>query len=190
MAYATLAELQDRVTANAANAAVLTGALAAATQAVDTYTHRNFDLAASATARVFSPTRADRVSVDDIATETGLIVKVGRAGAFTTTLTLPTDFWLKPSNALGQGWPYEWVYTMGSLVVASYPTVEVTAKWGWPAVPAEVKEATLLMASRLYSRKDFPTGVAGFGDYGVVRVTAADTDVARLLDPFYRIATS
>lgn len=184
MTYASLADLQARVTDYSGASALLQSALDAAEQAVNDYTGRDFDLDATATARVFEVTRADRVAVDDIGSTSGLIVKTGRPGAFTTTLTVDTQYWLKPLNSLTKGRPYEWVWTDGLFTVANYATVEVTAKWGWPAVPKPVKDATLLLAQRLYTRKDSPTGVAGFGDYGVVRVTASDADVARLLDPY------
>lgn len=45
----------------------------------------------------------------------------------------------------------------------------------------EVTEAILLMASRLYARRNSPEGVAGWGDLGVIRVVAADPDIEALL---------
>jgi len=184
VAYATLEELQDRTTDNAAKVDVLQGALDAATGAVDSYCGRNFDLSATATARVFKVTRTDRCRVDDIGSLTDLVIKTGRPGSFGTTLTVDTHYWLEPLNSITLGRPYEYVWTESLFTAAPYATVQVTAKWGWPAVPDEVSQATLLLAQRLYTRKDSPTGVAGFGDYGVVRVTASDADVARLLDPY------
>jgi hypothetical protein len=47
----------------------------------------------------------------------------------------------------------------------------------------DVQEAILLVASRLYKRRQTPEGVAGFGGEGaVVRVVASDPDVASLLE--------
>lgn len=184
MAYATLIELQDRTTDNAAKADVLQGALDAATGAVNSYCGRTFDLAGSASARVFKVTRKDRVRIDDIGSLTDLVVKTGTPGSYTSTLTVDTQYWLEPLNSLDHGRPYEYAWSRDLFTVAPYATVQVTARWGWPSVPDEVAQATLLLAQRLYTRKDSPTGVAGFGDYGVVRVTASDADVARLLDPY------
>src|SRR5829696_2658904 len=45
----------------------------------------------------------------------------------------------------------------------------------------EVTEAILLMASRLYARRNSPEGVAGWGDLGVIRVVANDPDIEALL---------
>lgn len=46
----------------------------------------------------------------------------------------------------------------------------------------EVTEAILLMASRLYARRNSPEGVAGWGDLGMIRVIARDPDVEALLE--------
>lgn len=47
---------------------------------------------------------------------------------------------------------------------------------------AEVQEAILLMASRLYKRRQSPDGLAGFSADGIVaRIGSTDPDVRRLL---------
>lgn len=180
--YASLAELAARLTERVSAQDELTRRLAAASGAVESYTGRMFTLDTEATARVYEPTRSDRVHVDDFATTDDMVVKVGRPGSFAVF----SDFWVKPHNAPAHGRPYEWVWSDSRFEVSTQSTVEVTAVWGWPAVPDEVAEATLIAASRLWSRRDSPTGVAGFGDYGVVRITASDVDVAQLLNPYAR----
>jgi hypothetical protein len=46
----------------------------------------------------------------------------------------------------------------------------------------EVVEAELLLASRLYKRRQSPEGVAGFGDLGIIRILARDPDIELLLE--------
>jgi len=46
----------------------------------------------------------------------------------------------------------------------------------------EVVEAILLLASRYYSRRNSPEGVAGWGELGVIRVLSQDPDIERLLE--------
>lgn len=46
----------------------------------------------------------------------------------------------------------------------------------------EVTEAILMLAHRLYTRRNSPEGVAGWGDLGVVRVLASDPDIRALLE--------
>jgi hypothetical protein len=65
-------------------------------------------------------------------------------------------------------------------------SVEVTAKWGWPAVPDSIKQATLMLSSRLYGRKASPMGVIGVGDFGPVRISRSDPDIAHLLMDYRR----
>lgn len=62
----------------------------------------------------------------------------------------------------------EWVYER---------TMEI--EWGHP----DVQEAILLLASRLYKRRQSPEGVAGFNSEGiVVRITRVDPDVLLLIE--------
>jgi hypothetical protein len=49
-------------------------------------------------------------------------------------------------------------------------TVEITGVWGWPAVPFEVKQACRIMVAEIAKMQESPLGVAGFGEYGVMRV--------------------
>src|SRR6187431_872172 len=50
-------------------------------------------------------------------------------------------------------------------------------------VPANLQEATKMLASRLFRRRLSPEGVAGFGDFGAVRVIARDPDIEALITP-------
>jgi hypothetical protein len=46
----------------------------------------------------------------------------------------------------------------------------------------ETQEAIVLLASRLYKRRNSPEGVSGWGDLGVIRILASDPDISRLLE--------
>lgn len=45
----------------------------------------------------------------------------------------------------------------------------------------EVQEAVILLASRLYKRRQSPEGVSGWGDMGVIRILSQDPDIEALL---------
>jgi hypothetical protein len=68
--------------------------------------------------------------------------------------------------------------------------VQVTARWGWPAVPEPVRSACGILAGRLFKRADSLLGVAGFGDLGAITLRAVDPDVQRMLAPYVRVALS
>ena len=61
--------------------------------------------------------------------------------------------------------------------------------FGWSAVPDAVHEATLLVAARLFKRKDAPLGIqVGKPEFGNLSIPANDPDVTRLLAPYRRFA--
>jgi len=47
---------------------------------------------------------------------------------------------------------------------------------------ADVAQAVLLLAARLYKRRQSPEGVTGWDDMGAVRVVARDPDIERLIE--------
>jgi hypothetical protein len=126
--------------------------------------------------------------VDDISTTTGLIVKTDSAGDATYATTLgAADYQVEPLNAVSRGVPITMIRTTASgyLPTTYAPAgVQVTARWGWPAVPQPVQSACVILAGRLVKRGDSLLGVAGFGDLGAITVRSIDPDVQRMLAPY------
>lgn len=203
--YCSAQDLRDQLSDAGTNLPVslLERAVNAASRAVDNYCGRGIDGALgqfwqdqAATTRTYVVTNPRAVRIDDVSTRTGLVVKTGSDGlTFPTTLTAGTDFILEPRNADAAGAPANpyafWILRAAGVlffqsVWPNLPTVQVTAKFGWSAVPYEVNEATILKAASLFKRKDAPFGIAGFNEFGPVRVTRQDSDVMELLAPFKR----
>jgi len=185
--YVTLAELKLHLgITNTTEDTLLTKALGTASRAVERWcNNRRFYLATTATARVFRP-MTEQLLVDDIGTATGVVVETGSLGTYTTIAS--TSYELTPTNALALDMPVTGILALSSPALwftgGWQPRVRVTARWGWPVIPDDVSQATLLTAARLFRRKGSPEGVAGFSDMGVVRVGRADPDVQALLAPF------
>jgi hypothetical protein len=161
-------------------------AVTAASRAVDIYCGRRFYLDADVSARRYHPDSAFELFVDDFSTLTGLVVATDTSdnGSTDETWTITTDFEVEPANNLAKSWAVWKIVAVGGkgFLGGRRARNHVTAKWGWPSVPDEVFEATLLVAARLLKRRDTPTGVAGFGEFGVVRITSrTDPDAAMLL---------
>lgn len=192
--YATLPELKSRVgISDTDDDDKLTSALAAASRALEKWCKRQFNDAGAVSARLYHPLHSRLVVVDDFHTETGLIVKhdLGDTGVYDETFQTG-DYILEPLNGIRDGvdgWPYQRIRAVESLTFYSgrRPSVQVTARWGWSAVPAPVKEATLMLAEEIFKMKDAPFGVAGFGDFGFVRVRD-NPKVATLVKDYRRIA--
>lgn len=200
MAYATLAELRDWVgitrPEDTADDVKLTLALDVATALIDNYTDRYFDEDADVVIREYTP--LDRWTVDvpsGISTTTGLVVQTddNDDGTYETTWA-STDYRLEPANASDDGRPWSRIVAVGSryFPTGSYrrrwPAVRITAKGGWTAVPAAVKQACLIQAAFIWGRKDSRFGVAGSPEFGnELRVeTALDRTAQVLLDPYRR----
>lgn len=192
--YATLSELKARLGIDSGittDDAALTNALATVSRNIEQMTGRQFNDADTVSARVYRPVTYCRVAVDDFHTDTGLIVQTddGDDGTFETTWAA-ADFELEPVNGVvdGQpGWPYRSIRAVEGRqwIMGRRATVKITARWGWSAVPAAVKEATLIAAEETFKLKDSPYGVAGFGEFGVVRIRES-AKVATLLAPYRR----
>lgn len=191
--YVDATALRDRLgISSTRDASVLSGAVEAASRAVDDYCGRRFWVDDDVSARTYRPSSADlcRVAVDDIATTTGLIVKHGTNGTFTTTVAA-SDYELDPANGIGingqAGWPYDTIRLINAVFPwwAGRRTVQITAKWGWMEVPAPVAQATALVAADMYHLKDNRFGVVGVNDFGPLRV-GENRQATSLLEPYRR----
>lgn len=188
--YATAAELRDYLhIGDLDDDTQLALAIDAASRAVDRACNRQFGSVTPVQARKYTAEWDRRrcrwvISVDDLMDATGLTVTV-EAGAVTPTV-------LQPVNAPQTGRP--WTRLVVDPDSAVKPTgreedeVTVTALWGWTVVPDTIKQATLLQASRIFTRRNAPFGVAGSPEMGSeLRLLAkVDPDVEVAVRPYVR----
>jgi hypothetical protein len=194
--YCTAAEFSSWIRSDSISAQAIETELAveAASRMIDAYCGTQFYADSSATARTFAAEDKWLVIVDDISTTTGLVVKTDDDGDGTFEVTwAAADYQLGPENALARG------EAVRQIAVASsgnntFPRwrdsrlVQVTAAWGWPAVPKQVKLACLIQSARLYKRRDAPFGTLDAADFGGVPVrTRLDSEAEILLQPFRRV---
>lgn len=198
--YATLAELREHMgdTNTVLTAAVAERAIEAASRAIDRYTGRWFWQSAGTSTRTYRPDDPYTAWVDDISTTTGLVIATDTNGDGTWATTWDSgDYQLEPLNAnVGHGSdtvdPYAW-WRIEAIDDKAFPqsdgavTLQVTARFGWSGIPDDVAEACLLKAARLYKRRDSANGVAGFNDFGVVRISSRDPDIQELLGPYRKL---
>ena len=168
----------------------------AASRLIDGYCNRRFWSNGTAT-RVYQAEDSFYCSIDDIA-GTAITLKTSSFadGNFDVTWSA-SDYQLEPLNGNLDGltWSYDKIRAVGDYlfptVNANYgeqALVQVTAIFGWPAIPEPVTQATIIQASRIFKRYDSPLGVAGFGDLGAIRVSRyLDPDMAQLVEPYRRM---
>lgn len=163
-------------------------AITAASRAIDDACNRQFGQATAAEERTYTA-RPDygtgywTVDVDDYQSATGLVVTVDGDTVAT--------FDKAPLNAAVKGRPWTRVAfgADSEYLPTTHPhRVAVTAVWGWAEVPDTIVQATLLQASRFFTRRNAPFGVAGSPDQGSeLRLLArVDPDVAVALRAFRR----
>lgn len=190
--YCSVADLKARLgITDTTDDAIITEAVDAASRAVEEITGRYFWNAADT--RTYVPQSVTRLPLDDIVSVTSLQVDRDGDGVFEETWTQGADYVLEVSpgrynpSARGEQWPYTEavVVTGGKLFPFTWMwshlnRVQVAGTFGWPAVPSAVVQATLIAAADLFRFKDAQFGVAGFGEFGVVRV-GQNTMVKNLL---------
>jgi len=151
-AYVTVPEYKARVTKTiTTDDDEILAQLVAVSRFLDGKLGRSFGQDSAVATRTYDGNGRVRLWLDDISTSTGLIVVADLDGdyAFTdeTALVLDTDFWLGPLGADKASEPSPWQFlevhplsTRLSVWPYQRRSVQVTAKFGWPAVPAAIKE--------------------------------------------------
>ena len=189
--YTTLVDIKDALNiSDATENTMLEHSVAAASRQIDNYCSRVFYQAATASERIFAANQLDSISVDDISTTTGLVIKTDTNGdgGFENTWT-STDYQLEPLNNLAKT-PADPAYRIRAIGDYFFPLsgeglISVTAKWGYAAVPVAIETACLIQAILIFKSLDAPFGVAGSADVGELRILALLHPTARaLVDPY------
>jgi hypothetical protein len=195
--YCTLSDVKSafRIT-DSVDDAMLEIAIESASREIDGYCERVFYNAGTAT-RVYVPTDTFYVETDDIITLTTL--KTSSTGvSFDITWSSSGDYQLEPLNGVNgglTGHPAMRIRAIGSYLFPLWDprnlnshqaTVQVLGVFGWSAVPIAIKQATIILASRLFKRLDTPLGVS-FDELGALRVGRVDPDVEKLISPYKKV---
>lgn len=149
-----------------------------ASREIDTWCGRSFVADSTATARVFYPEDYLFVAVDDYqrGTVTSVKTDTNGDGTFPTTW-LTTDYQQEPLNGIVQGisgWPVTALRSVGSNRFPTYnrrASVQVTAKWGWAAIPEPVRQSCAVLVSAIIAQDQAPGGVViGSTEFGNIRL--------------------
>lgn len=180
-------------------------AIRSASAAVRAYTDRDFTLNASgiATARSFEYDDSGYIDIDDAQTVTGVTVTFP-FGGFPITLTtnqwqaLPFNGPIKDSVVLYSATFYAQSREMGFTYnldryegpIAPPPVLEVTAVWGWTAIPEDVQQAVVWTSAAFAedARQVTSESIEGFArSMNVLAPTALPLRARDLLDEYRRV---
>lgn len=199
----SIEELRHRLRDDAGNldADELTNVALAVTRGIEKYCHRQFNQTVTASARIYGSNSVGTgvlskhvAIVDDFHSTTGLVIATdsGEDGSFATTWT-SADYQLEPLSGIVDGetgWPWWLIRAVGSQTFPCHnrrAPLQVTARWGWAAVPTPVKEAWLVVGAETASLPEAKFGVASSAEWGVARVRANPMAMA-MLNPYRRDA--
>jgi hypothetical protein len=194
MSYATLAEFKSSIgITDSTDDTPLQSVLDAADQLINNYvdTKVGFGITSSQT-RYYTAERFDFVLTDPIVTVTTLAVDINGDGTYSQVWSA-NDYILAPRNAALDSRPYTEIDTSPFSTAdynfpVGYLEVKVVGTFGWPSVPAAVKQAALIQAGAIWSSRTAPFGVIGSQDLGgVLRMAAALHPEARILLEPYRL---
>lgn len=201
MAYATLADLRQWLgILDGADDTELSLALDASQTAVSAWCGADFNVYAQTSAKVFAA--ANRRLLDlgsvglSIGSQTGLAVATDEDddGTFETVWTAG-DWQVEPLNSAwpgGSSRPGDRLRAIGDYRFPVGGTgrarVQITARWGWPAVPKPVKLATLILTTAWHQRRATMTGRSGFDGFFNSAI-GDDQSLQDLLAP-YRAGTN
>ena len=182
--YCTVEELKSRLAiGDTGDDFEITLAVQAACRSIDEICGRYFWRGSDT--RTYVPENIYGQQLDDLVSVSSFKVDFDGDGVYEQTWVQGTDYVLTVSPgkynaaAKGEQWPYTGfqVINTSHYVPFTWPwshqdRLQVTGVFGWPQVPLAVKQAALIAAADLFKIKDAPFGVAGFGEFGVVRIQA------------------
>jgi hypothetical protein len=180
-----------------ADTELLDDVVTAVSRAIDQACQRHFWQTSAGTARYFESPMSATLHLGafcDLVTVTEVKVDRDGDGTYEETITA-SDYALGPANpsAAPEQRPYTQLTLLNSVLfpvpggsagTGRVALTRITGTWGWPAVPAAVKQACRIQVARIVKRQESPMGVAGFGEFGVVRLTKLDPDVDSMLQPY------
>ena len=193
--YITLAELKTYLgISGSGQDANLENAIEGASREIDAICGRFF-FQTSSEVKYFTPISRTYLEIPDLSSTSGLEVKIDTNddGTHDTTLTINTDFYLKPLDAGDnevegvERQPYTHIFILDSRSSERFDpdivkSVKVTGLWGFSGKPNAIKQATFIQSARLFKRKDAPFSSYGGQDTGSISLQGRiDPDALELI---------
>jgi len=191
MSYATLAQFKAAVgITDSTDDTALQAVLDATDTLIDLYCDRKTGFGTATETRYYTAEDYEYVLTDDLVSVTTLQTDDDANGTYETTWTSGTDYVLAPRNAALDGFPYTEIDTSvtwpRNFPKDVYLGVKVVGVFGFPSVPAAVKQAEIIQAGAVWNSRTAPFGVIGSADLGgILRMSRAlHPEAALILEPY------
>ena len=191
MSYASLSEFKAAVgITDTTDDGALQSVLEATDTLIDLYCDRKTGFGTATETRYYTAEDYEYVLTDDLVSITTLQTDDDANGTYETTWTVGTDYVLAPRNAALDGFPYTEIDTSvtwpRNFPKDVYLGVKVVGVFGFPAVPAAVKQAEIIQAGAVWNSRTAPFGVIGSADLGgILRMSRAlHPEAALILEPY------
>jgi hypothetical protein len=191
MSYATLSEFKAAVgITDTTDDSALQSVLDATDTLIDLYCDRKTGFGTASETRYYTAEDWEYVLTDDLVSITTLQTDDDANGTYETTWTAGTDYVLAPRNAALDGFPYTEIDTSvtwpRNFPKDVYIGVKVVGVFGFPSVPAAVKQAEIIQAGAVWNSRTAPFGVIGSADLGgILRMSRAlHPEAALILEPY------
>lgn len=176
-AYATVTELKRRLDVDDdIDDSTLGLMLDGMSRAIDEACRRRFYTTGNDETRRFSANGPTVAYPGDVVSVTTLKTDDNGDRTYERTWS-SSDYDLEPYNASLDGRPYTAIH-VAPLGSYKFPLtrqgIELVGKFGWPSVPEQIREVTLLATERLWKRKDAILGITGSPELGVLRQVLRD----------------
>jgi len=191
MSYASLSEFKAAVgITDSTDDTALQSVLDATDTLIDLYCDRKTGFGTASETRFYTAEDYEYVLTDDLVSVTTLQTDDDANGTYETTWTSGTDYVLAPRNAALDGFPYTEIDTSvtwpRNFPKDVYLGVRVVGVFGFPSVPAAVKQAEIIQAGAVWNSRTAPFGVIGSADLGgILRMSRAlHPEAALILEPY------
>jgi hypothetical protein len=193
--YCTLAELKAALrVSDSIDDSLLELAIESASREIDGTCERFFYNTSGT--QIYAPHNFYLVQTNDIVSVTS--VKTSTDGVTFGQTLRTSDYQLEPLNNIAGGLvtPFTQMRAVGDYLWPAYSpqtifhleaSVQVTGTFGWASVPTAIRQATVILAMRIFKRLDAPLGMIT-NDLGSMRVGRFDPDVEALVAPFRRLS--
>jgi hypothetical protein len=191
MSYASLSEFKAAVgITDTTDDGALQAVLDATDTLIDLHCDRKTGFGTASETRYYTAEDYEYVLTDDLVSVTTLQTDDDANGTYETTWTSGTDYVLAPRNAALDGFPYTEIDTSvtwpRNFPKDVYLGVKVVGVFGFPSVPAAVKQAEIIQANAVWSSRTAAFGIVGSVDLGgVLRMSRAlHPEAALILEPY------